>query len=69
MSQILSERSFSSFRYTGDDFSPKGNGCRSSDCQQRTHKNTTWPEIEEIWSGLFYKKALKFNYLKVASKL
>ncbi|AYO04590.1 AHH domain-containing protein [Vibrio parahaemolyticus] len=54
---------------TGDDFSPKGNGCRSSDCQQRTHKNTTWPEIEEIWSGLFYKKSLKFNYLKVASKL
>ncbi len=54
---------------TGDDFSPQGVGCQSSECEQRTHKSTCWPEIEEIWSRLFYKKTHMFNYLKVASKL
>ncbi|NOI59681.1 AHH domain-containing protein [Vibrio coralliilyticus] len=54
---------------TGQDFSPGETGCRSADCYERTHKNMHLPEIEDIWSNLFYKKEGMFNYLKVASKL
>ncbi len=53
----------------GDDFAQNGVGCGSSVCEKRTHRINDWPEIEEIFERIVYKKEHQCNYLKVASEL